>query len=145
MVKFEVLFKIDRKTDSLWMKSAYFPEFFLWNKGNFDIPLFDKFPNFDPNKGKISLFGLHTVLIARTSGKTVKRCEVSVRKSAPLRKDSVCQDKGRVNKCYVTTRGFLSSVEWRVQFWKSAVKRKHTEGSSFFTTRTELGHFWSML
>ena len=64
---------------------------------------------------------------------------MSVRKSAPLRKDSVCQDKGRVNKCYVTTRGFLSSVEWRVQFWKSAVKRKHTEGSSFFDHKDKIG------
>ena len=25
--------------------------FFLWNKGNFGIPSFDKFPNFDANKG----------------------------------------------------------------------------------------------
>ena len=31
-------------------------KFVLWNKENFGIPLFGKFPIFDPNKEKILLF-----------------------------------------------------------------------------------------
>ena len=61
IVKSEELLKKDRKTDSFRTKSAYFQQFFLSNKGSFGIPLFEKFPSFDPNKGKIPLFGLHTV------------------------------------------------------------------------------------
>ena len=35
---------------------AYFHKIFLPNKGNLDIPLFEKILNFDANKEKIPLF-----------------------------------------------------------------------------------------
>ena len=56
MEKFEVLLKKHRKTDSFLTNFAYFQQIFPWNKGNFGIPLFDEFSNFDLNKGKIPLF-----------------------------------------------------------------------------------------